>query len=183
VLTFALAALAEAKAYAGRLDQADAAAQDAVRLLTPTSDPRERMTAHRALTLVALTRRDLAAAEADAAMLLNDLGYPDKRRVRAAQSADVQLLLAARVALDAGRAGYAAQLADDALEIATSLARNPQQSANVGEARLLLARALLATGDTVGAHTAIQGAAGALRAGLTPEHPLALEASALETKL
>jgi eukaryotic-like serine/threonine-protein kinase len=183
VLTFALAALAEAKAYAGRLDQADAAAQDAVRLLTPTSDPRERMTAHRALTLVALTRRDLAAAEADAAMLLNDLGYPDKRRVRAAQSADVQLLLAARVALDAGRAGYAAQLAHDALEIATSLARNPQQSANVGEARLLLARALLATGDTVGAHTAIQGAAGALRAGLTPEHPLALEASALETKL
>ena len=75
-------------------------------------------------------------------------GTPIAGRVRSAQSADMQLLLAARVALEAGRPGDAAQLTADALEIATSLARDPQQSATVGEARLLRARALSATGDT-----------------------------------
>ncbi len=182
-LIFALAALAEASAYADHISQAGDVAQDAARLLTPTGDPRERMAADRALTLVALKRMDLRVAEVAAASLLGDLGYPDRQKVRTAQSADVQLLLAGRVALAAGRAGDAAQLTADALEIANSLARNPQQSATVGEARLLLARALLATGDTGGARAAIQGAASALRAGLTPEHPLALEAAALEAKL
>ena len=95
----------------------------------------------------------------------------------------MQLLLAARVALEAGRADDAARLTADALDIAISLARDPRQSATVGEARLLRARALSALGDKDGARAAIQGAAGALRAGLTPEHPLALEAAALETKL
>jgi tetratricopeptide (TPR) repeat protein len=182
-LIFALAALAEARAYAGHLDQAGEAAQNAARLLTPTTDPRERTAADRALALVALKRMDLRAAEVAASSLLGDVGYPDRQKVRAAQSADMQLLLAARVALEAGRAADAARLAADALELATSVARDPQHSATVGEARLLRARALSATGDQDGARAAIQGAAGALRAGLTAEHPLALEAVALEAKL
>ncbi len=182
-LIFALAALAEARAYAGHLDLAGQAAQDAARLVTPTSDPRERMAAERALTLVALKRVDLQAAEVAAESLLRDVGYPDRQKVRGSQSADMQLLLAARVALEAGRPGDAAQLTAEALEIATSLARDPQQSATVGEARLLRARALSATGDPDGARAAIRGAASALSAGLTPEHPLALEAAALEANL
>jgi tetratricopeptide (TPR) repeat protein len=182
-LIFALAALAEARAYAGHLDQAGEAAQEGTGLLSPTTDPRERMATDRALTLVALKRMDLRAAEVAAAALLGDVGYPDRQKVRSVQSADMQLLLAARVALEAGRPGDAARLTADALEIATGLARDPDQSATVGEARLLRARALSATGDKDGARAAIRGAASALRAGLTPEHPLALEAAALETKL
>jgi hypothetical protein len=103
--------------------------------------------------------------------------------MRATQSADVQLLLAATVSLECGRPGDAADQAGSAMELAEGLARDPQHSASVGEARLLLARAMVASGDAAGARYAIQGAAAALRTALTPQHPLALEAAALETTL
>jgi serine/threonine-protein kinase len=179
----ALATLAEANAYAGHLEKGGESAAAAARLVTADSDPRERAAAARARAVVALKRLDLRDAQASAAALLTIIGYPDKGRVRASQSADMQLLLAARIALAAGRPRDAAELASQALEIAGELARNPQESAVVGEARLLLARAFYAQGETASARTAIRGAARALGAGLASDHPLAMEAGALESQL
>jgi hypothetical protein len=116
-------------------------------------------------------------------MLLETIGYPDSAKVHAFQAADLQLLLAARVALGAGNAADAARLSAQALEIATGVARDPQRSATVGETRLVLARARVAQHDRAGAHQAIRGAAQALGAGLSPDHPLAVEAAAVEARL
>jgi serine/threonine-protein kinase len=179
----ALAALAEAHAEAGHIEQASASADHAARLLNPSSNPRERTAATRARALVALKRNDIDGADIAAAALLDAIGYPDMEKVRTAQSADMQLLLAARVALKGGQSHYAERLAADALELASGLARDPQGSAAVGEARLLLARALHAQGETESARTSIRGAARALGAGLSSDHPLTIEATGLEARL
>jgi serine/threonine-protein kinase len=178
-----LATLAEAAVSAGHIDRASAAAQEAAHLLTASSDPRERAAAARAQALVAMERRDMQTAQAASAALLEAIGYPDKARVRASQAADLQLLLAARVALRSGQPTEAERLAADALEIATDLARDPQSSAAVGEARLLLATALYAQGKNQDANAAIHGAALALGSSLSTDHPLTIEASKLEASL
>jgi tetratricopeptide (TPR) repeat protein len=179
----ALATLAEANERAGHIEQASASAGDAARLLTPSSDPRERAAAARARALVALKRIDLEGAQVAATFLLDAIGYPDKQRVRTSQFADIQLLLAARIALTTGQPHDAERFAADALEVATDIARDPQKSAAVGEARLLLARARHAQGETAGARAAIRGAARALGAGLSSDHPLTIEAAKLEATL
>jgi tetratricopeptide (TPR) repeat protein len=180
---FALTALAETQVYAGHLEHAAKSADEAARLLTPTSDPRERAAVQRARALVALQRTDLPSAQAAAAAMLDTIAYPDMRKARSAQFADVYLLLAARIALKAGQAAYAARLSSDGLGLASELARDPEKSATVGEARLLLARAWSAQGQPAAARAAIHGAARALSAGLSADHPLALEAAALEARL
>lgn len=180
---FALAALAEAQAGAGHTALASGSADEAARLLSSTGAPRERAAVERARAVVALKQNDLAGARVAAASLIDAIGYPDPARVRTAQAADTQLLLAARIALEAGQVRYAAKLTADALQIASGLARDPGQSATVGEARLLLARALYAQGDSTGARRALHGAVPALAAGLAADHPLTLEAAALEASL
>jgi eukaryotic-like serine/threonine-protein kinase len=180
---YAHAALVEALVANGQIEQARAAAQAAAEQIGDASEPRLQTVVDRARTWVALAANDLAGAQAAAASLLNDIGYPDPAKVRRAQSGDLQLLLAARVALRAQRAREAAQLSTEALELATHMARDPQRSATVGEARLLLARAREARGDRPGARAAIQGAHAALIAGLAADHPLALEAAAIEAQL
>jgi len=180
---FALSALAEARQAHGDAERASQSATAAEGLLTPTSDPRERAAVQRARALVELKRADLPAAQAAAAALLQSIGYPDKTRLRAWQSADVQLLLAARIALEAGESRYAARLTADALELALALARDPDKSANVGEARLLLARALYEQGEQQAARTALVGAMHALGDSLGPDHPLTIQAADLQAKL
>ena len=130
-----------------------------------------------------MLRQDVKGAQAAAAELLSALGYPDKEKVRSSQTSDAQLLLASRIALMAGDLSLASELAGDALELAGELAREPQRSANVGEARLLLARVQAAEGKIDAARASIHGAAAALSAGLAPDHPLALEAAGFEATL
>jgi tetratricopeptide (TPR) repeat protein len=180
---FALATLAEVEERLGRHERAVALAHHAANLLEPESDPRLRATVAYARAFIALNRSQLHDAQAATAVLLETIGYPDSTKLHAFQAADLQLLLAARVALEAGDAADAARLSAQALEIATGLARDPQRSAAVGEARLVLARARTVQHDRAGAHQAIHGAAQALRAGLSPDHPLALEAAAIEARL
>jgi serine/threonine-protein kinase len=180
---FALATLAELEERLGRHERAAALAQDAANLLEPESDPRQRATVAYARAFIALNRSQLHEAQAATAVLLETIGYPDSTKVHAFQAADLQLLLAARVALETGDAADAARLSAQALEIASGLARDPQRSATVGEARLVLARARAVQQDRAGARQAIHGAAQALRAGLSPDHPLALEAAAIEARL
>jgi eukaryotic-like serine/threonine-protein kinase len=180
---FAHAALAEALASEGLAEQAGAAAQAAAALIEVSSERRLRTVVDRARTLATLAVNDLPGAQAAAASLLKDVGYPDLTKVHGAQSGDLQLLLAARVALRAGRAHEAGQLSTAALDLAAHVARDPQRSATVGEARLLLARACVAQGDRLGARAAIHGAHDALSSGLAPDHPLAREAATLEAQL
>jgi serine/threonine-protein kinase len=180
---FALATLAEAEERLGRHARAAALAHDAANLIEPESDPRLRAAVASARAFLALNRSQLQEAQAAVASLLQTIGYPDPAKVHGFQSADLQLLLAARVALEAENAADAARLSTAALELATGVARDPQRSATVGEARLLLARARYAQHDRTGARQAIHGAAHALGVGLSAAHPLALEAAALEARL
>jgi serine/threonine protein kinase/tetratricopeptide (TPR) repeat protein len=178
-----LATLAEANERAGHVAKASANAAEAAHLLLARNDPRERAAVARAEASIALGRKDLRAARTAAAAMLDALGYPDAVKVRASQSSDVLLLLAARIALEAGDFPSASQLASDALELSRSLARDPEHSATVGEARLLLAQVQYAQGKTADARTSIRGAAAALSAGLASDHPLVIEAAGLEVRL
>jgi tetratricopeptide (TPR) repeat protein len=180
---FALAALAEAEDRLGRHERAASSARDATALIRPDSDPRLRAAVAYARAQLALSRNDLREAQTSAAALLEAIGYPDPLKVHAFQLADVNLLLAARIALAAGDPADAAQMSNQALELATAAARDPHRSATVGEAQLVLARARDAQHDRNGAHQTIHEAARALAAGLSPDHPLALEAAALEARL
>ena len=178
-----LATLAEANEAAGHTAMASANAAEAAHLLSSRSDPRERAAVSRAQALIAFDRKDSQAAQAAAAAMLEALGYPDAAKVRASQSSDVLLLLAARIALEAGDLPSASHLASFALKLSRDLARDPGQSATVGEARLLIARVQFAQGKTEDARASIRGAADALSAGLAPDHPLAIEAAHLEARL
>jgi MalT-like TPR region len=178
-----LATLAEANERAGHVAKASANVAEAAHYLTSRSDPRERAGVARAQALIALGRRDVGTAQAAAAAMLDALGYPDISKVRASQSSDVLVLLAGRIALEAGDLASASQLASLAFDLSRNLARNPTQSATVGEARLLIARVQCAQGKTEDARAWIRGAADALSAGLAPDHPLAIEAARLEAKL
>jgi hypothetical protein len=180
---FALVTLAETREAPAALAEAEAAIDEAAALLTPTSERRLRIVVDHAAALVALRRADVPRAQAAVTTLLQDVGYPELARMREVASCDTQLLLAAHVALAAGRPDEAAALSVTALELASAAARDPLRSATVGEARLLLAHAREAQHDPVGAREAIQGAVLALQSGLTPGHPLTLEARELEAHL
>ena len=178
-----LATLAEANERAGHIAQASANAAEATHLLSSRSDPRERAAVARAQALIALDRKDARAAHAAAAAMLGAMGYPDVAKVRSSQSSDVLLLLAARIALEDNDLASASHLASLALDLSRDLARDPGQSATVGEARLLVARVQFAQGKNEDARASIHGAAEALSAGLAPDHPLTIEAASLEAKL
>ena len=180
---FALSALAEAQQGAGRLNEAEEAVRAAGALLPAQSEPRLRAAVARAQALVALRQADLPRAVDASTTLLRLIGYPELKRVEAAQSGDLQLLVGARVALAAGRPADAELLSDAALTLATQISRHPERSATVGEARLLLAHAREARHDPTGAREAIRGAREALSIGLQARHPLVLEAASVEARL
>jgi len=94
------------------------------------------------------------------------------------------------VALLAARSALALRQNDEALDLARRVGTeatvdslSERESAHVGEARLIEARALLAEGDSSGARATIGRALRALRVGAGPEHPLTSEAQALAAAL
>ena len=86
---------------------------------------------------------------------------------------------AAQIHLSAGDPARAASRAQLALAASTRAARDPEASAHVGHARLLLARSRQAAGDGAGAREEAARAAGSLTRGLGAEHRLAVEARTL----
>lgn len=178
-----LGTLAEAQERAGHSEAASDSEAEAVHLLTKSSDPHERTVVARAQAEIALHRRNLSAARTAAAEMLDSLGYPDMEKARSAQATDILLLLASRIAFETGDLSSSERLAADALQIASSTARDPGHSATVGESRLMLARVQYAQGLPEKARESVRGAVNALSAGLSPEHPLTLQAAALEEKL
>ncbi|MEZ5285363.1 MAG: serine/threonine-protein kinase [Vicinamibacterales bacterium] len=110
---------------------------------------------------------DRIGASAESAEILTSLGYPSETR---APGLDRVLRLAARLAIDAGNPAPAVGFATDALAIATTIARDPASSADVGEAALLRAQAQAALGEQTRADADAQFAAQALEASLGSDH-------------
>jgi serine/threonine protein kinase len=89
------------------------------------------------------------------------------------------VLAAGRSALALGDVPQALDLAREARAMATPDSLAETRSAFVGEARLVEAQALLASGDSLGARSRIERALAALLAGAGPLHPRTREAAAL----
>lgn len=126
--------------------------------------------------LLSLAAGHTAAAQTSFLDALRSNGYFEgKRRTRLRPV----VLLTGRTALDLGHPAMALEYARAAATSATIDSLAGVRSAWVGQARLLEARALLATGDTVAARRAASAATLALTAGAGAGHPLTLEAQAL----
>ena len=86
---------------------------------------------------------------------------------------------AAYIQLSAGDAGNALRFAGEAAEVSQRVARNPDASADVGEALLLVARAQRVLGRRAESVATARESAKALAAGLSEDHRLTREALAL----
>ena len=80
------------------------------------------------------------------------------------------LILRARAELTLGRNDAALGTARDALAIAEANAPQPERSATVGAALMVIAEVQRVSGDEEGARTSAKRAAAALSAGLGPDH-------------
>ena len=130
--------------------------------------------------MLALARGDSAAALVRFRATLKRHGYFEGKRQRRLRP----------VALMAGRSALAVGDTVEALELARIVAREAatdslaeMESADVGAARLLESKALLAEEDSVGARSALARAIVALRFGAGDAHPLTREAAALAKRL
>ncbi len=130
--------------------------------------------------MLALARGDSAAALVRFQATLKRHGYFEGKRQRRLRP----------VALMAGRSALAVGDTVQTLELARIIAREAatdslaeMESADVGAARLLEAKALLAEDDSIGARSALARAMVALRFGAGDAHPLTHEAAALVKRL
>jgi tetratricopeptide (TPR) repeat protein len=123
--------------------------------------------------LLALPAGDTATAHTLVVQMLRSNGYFDGKRKRIFHSA---LMLAAETALALGHPSEALGYARDARVKAALDSLTETRSAYVGEARLVEARAVLASGDTSGARAALARSVVALRNGAGAGHPRTREA-------
>jgi hypothetical protein len=94
-------------------------------------------------------------------------------------STRLDLVWDAEAAIALGNADRALRLAGDARTMAMVDSLTDTESAYVGEARLLEARALLVRGDSAGARTTLERALPALRTGFGAGHPETRQAEQL----
>jgi serine/threonine-protein kinase len=141
----------------------------------------------RMLNELALTRADMQLAQGrpEAALegveqVLAKLGFPQRRDAPGLGSA---LHMAARVHVARGDGPAAEQAAAESAAIATSVARDPRKSADVGQARRLRARALILKGEVDAARLELATAREALAHGFGDDHPEAKEVRALMAEL
>ena len=126
--------------------------------------------------LMALASGHPGAAQTSFLLALHGNGYFEgKLRTRLRPV----VLLVGQTALDLGQPAIALEYARAVAASAAIDSLAETRSAWVGQARLLEARALFATGDTVAARRAASAAARALTVGAGAGHPLTLEAHAL----
>jgi tetratricopeptide (TPR) repeat protein len=119
-----------------------------------------------------------AAGHIDHSLAL--LGYPSESNAFGLTAA---LTSAARIYLAKGELARAETFARDALRISEGLARDPAQSADVGEAALVLAALQRAKGDRAAARASVDRSVEALTNGLGSGHTLTREAVALQAAL
>ncbi len=129
---------------------------------------------------LAMARHDTAAARTAVEDVLRDKGYFDGKRRRVYHAA---LVLAADAALGVHQPAAALRYARDARDVSALDSATVPRDAFVGEAQLVEARALLATGDTASARQALDSAVAELRAGAGDAQPRSLEAARLLARL
>jgi serine/threonine-protein kinase len=136
---------------------------------------------------LARTRAEIALAQdriGDAAGLIDEslalFGYPSASNALGLSAA---LTAAARIYLANGQLPQAETFARDALQISEGIARDPAQSADVGEAALVMAALHHAKGDRTAAQTSVDRSIAALRNGLGADHRLTREAITLQAAL
>jgi hypothetical protein len=93
------------------------------------------------------------------------------------------LTVASRIYLAKNQPAQAESFALAALRISEGIARDPVQSADVGEAALALAALQRAKGDRAAARTNAERAVQALTNGLGGDHAITREATALQAAL
>jgi tetratricopeptide (TPR) repeat protein len=130
--------------------------------------------------LLALHTGDTAAAHDLVVQMLRSNGYFNGKRRKIFHSA---LILAAETAIALGHPSEALGYARDARLKAALDSLTETRSAYVGEARLVTARAMLASGDTSGARTELARSVVELRNGVGAEHPRTREAEGLMSAL
>jgi tetratricopeptide (TPR) repeat protein len=141
----------------------------------------------RLLTDLALARADLLLrssrpeeAAATVGAVLADLDYPSRRDAPGIGGA---LYIAAQVALAQDEPVRAEAYATECLTAATAAARDPRQSAGVGQALLLRAKARRSQGLDGPAGEDAADALVALASGFGPDHPETREARSLADSL
>jgi eukaryotic-like serine/threonine-protein kinase len=127
---------------------------------------------------LAQKRVNEAAALIDASLEL--FGYPAATNGLGMTAA---LATAARIYAAKGQLPQAEAFARDALRIAEGIARDTAQSADVGEAALVLASLHQTKGDRAAAQASVERSVEALGNGLGAEHSLTREAAALQATL
>jgi serine/threonine protein kinase len=118
------------------------------------------------------------AAEADQAVeaLLERIGYPDHPASK--RFSNTLVPLAAQIALAADKRDRAVELARDGVVQAEAAARDVEASGDVGRARLVLGKALVARGETEAGRSMLESALAPLTNGFGSEHWLVTEARA-----
>lgn len=170
MLKHALATFADAHLQLGNLTRAATAVQEAEALVR--HGPERGDTARYIDDLAArldLARGKTASARTRIETALRAVGYPERNPVNIT---DDLLMTAADVALSDGRASDAEEYARAALRVTEGMARGPETSADVGEALLRLANALVAQGDYAAVFPLLQRAEQCLSNGLGKEHAL-----------
>jgi tetratricopeptide (TPR) repeat protein len=120
-----------------------------------------------------LARGDAEQARKRITVLLTEMGFPERRDAPVLPAA---LRSAARIELSGGSPAVAQSYAQAAVELARTVARDPEQSADVGEALLLLGLAQRAADNLDAAHQSFQRATVSLTNGLGADHRLTREA-------
>jgi hypothetical protein len=120
-----------------------------------------------------LARGRVQEARTRIAALLASQGFPERRD---SPVLPAMLRTAAKIELSGGSPVAAESYAHSALELAETVARDPAQSADVGEALLMLGLAQRARGAQSSAEQSFARAAESLANGLGAAHPLTLEA-------
>jgi non-specific serine/threonine protein kinase/serine/threonine-protein kinase len=124
---------------------------------------------------LALAQNQLEEAAASIDKSLKMFGFPAENKTPEFPAA---LTIASRIYMKSAKADEAQTFAAAAVRIAESVARDPSQSADVGEALLALAAAQVARGDRNAALGSARRAAEALSHSLGADHLLSKEAAA-----
>jgi len=172
----ALISRAQAQLLLGRLDAAAADLDAAERMAQ--ANPAEHRSALRTARLLRAQWRmahgNAALALEEVERLLAEIDYP---RIKLAPQLARSLSLKARALLASGAPAQAMAAAREAVAAAEAMAIEPQHSADVGAALMVLAHAQRASGDADGARAAAQRAAAVLASSLGPRHSQTLAAA------
>ncbi len=174
-LVFALRTACTGYLHLGQMPEAESALKEMTSTIgtgESAMDPRYRGLSDTLRGLVQLHRGDAAAALDSAKSALAAVGALKGKNREARASFE----LAAKAALGLGRPADAENFAREELNLAETVARGPDTSADVGEALLLLAKAEIAQGRTTEAQPLLERAARCLTNGLGADHELTREA-------